>query len=491
MSLFQFVQFFGLLTMAAGKPIFLPRQASGAPQDGARNLIDVQLYSLGNSTVKASIINVGDERLRIVKRGGLLDDGLPTKKVAVSGAGGNPTFTGAEVDYVNTHLSPEAFVHLAPNQTIDSVFDIADSHGLSPGKVYSAIADGMLEYTKSDNPKKFFFVPYKSNAIEFDAPENADNRLVTRATLTGCTGEYNKLMQDNLARVAEMANKAAADARNGTSAHFKKFFMSDSQADRKEVAERLEAIAKEATTKGTLTYYCQASAQDSCGGNVAAITYPTENRVVNCQGYYDSQQVVNQCGYLDQASISLHEFSHATSVYAPGTDDVVYGIDGVLQLNTEQAKNNADSFAFYANSVFNNCNGDGSQSGGQNEGTITIPWQQGQGENTGSGSSQTGDQTGVLIPWQQGQGEDTGSGSSQTGDQTGGVFIPWQQAYGQQGGEALGQGNGQGDQEQANTGIGGLLPWSQQENTAPSDSGYNTLPASTQTFEIGEPVWSY
>jgi deuterolysin len=244
---------------------------------------------------------------------------------------------------------------LAPNQTIESVFDIADSHDLSPGKAYSAIADGMLEYTKSSNPKKFFFVPYKSNTINFEAPENAGTRLASRSTLASCTDEYNKLMQENLNRAAEMAKAAAADARNGSTGLFQKFFKSQNQADKKEVAERFDAIANEATSKGVLTYYCQASAQDSCGGNIAAITYPTQNRVVNCQGYYETQQVVNQCGYLDQAAISLHEFSHATAVYAPGTDDVVYGLDGVLQLNTQQAKNNADSFAYYANSMWFGC----------------------------------------------------------------------------------------------------------------------------------------
>ncbi|BAE62042.1 unnamed protein product [Aspergillus oryzae RIB40] len=355
MSFIQLVHFFGLLTLAAGKPILIPRQASGAPQDGARNLIDVQLQSIGNSTIKAFITNIADENLRVVKRGGLLDNELPTKKVVVSGSGANPTFTGAEVDYVNTHLNDDAFLELAPKQTIESIFDIADSHDLSPGQKYSAIADGMLEYTKLDNPKKFFVVPYTSNAIDFDAPEDSANRLATRATLEACSGEYNKLMQDNLAQAAKMAEAAAADARDGSSGLFQKFFKSQDEADKKEVAERLEAIAKEATSKGTLTYYCQPSAQDSCGGNIAAITYPTQNRVVNCQAYYETQQVVNECGYLDQAAISLHEFSHATSVYAPGTDDVVYGLDGVLQLSTAQAKNNADSFAYYANSVSNSC----------------------------------------------------------------------------------------------------------------------------------------
>lgn len=266
--------------------------------------------------------------------------------------GANPVFTGAEVTYTKAHLSPEAFMNLAPNQTAELIFDAADSYDLLPRAEYSAIADGMLEYTRFGDNKTFLSAPYRSNVIKIAASKDPGNYLATRATLTTCTDEHTRLMQANLHRTAEMARAAAADARNGNSGLFQKFFMSQSQADRQEVADRLEAIAKEATTQGTLTYYCEASENDSCGGNIAAITYPTENRVVNCPGYYESQQTSNQCGYVDQAGISLHEFSHATSVYAPGTDDIAYGLQGVLQLNTQQAKRNADSFAYYANGKY-------------------------------------------------------------------------------------------------------------------------------------------
>lgn len=263
----------------------------------------------------------------------------------------NPTFNGAEVTYINSHLSPDAFVHLAPNQTIESIFDIANSHDLSPGAKYSAIADGTLEFTRSSNPKKFSIAPYKSNAISFDAPEQLTKDLSTRSTLESCDGEYSSRVKKALERAAKMATAGAEDARNGNSSLFEKFFMSTSESDRKEVAERLDAIAKEATSKGVLTYYCQPSAQDSCGGNIAAVTYPTEDRVVNCQGYYESTEVSDTCNFLDQAAISLHEFSHATSVYDPGTEDVAYGYESVLQLSTQQAKNNADSFAYYASGL--------------------------------------------------------------------------------------------------------------------------------------------
>ncbi|PLB43252.1 hypothetical protein P170DRAFT_441707 [Aspergillus steynii IBT 23096] len=411
----RFFQLFSLLTLAAGKPILFPRQASDAPQVGGnegqgQGLVDVKLYSLGNSTVRAHVTNVGNEGLRLVRSGSILDGDHPTKKVAVSGDKENPIFNGAEVTYINSHLSPDAFVHLAPNQTIESIFDIANSHDLSPGEKYSAIADGTLEYTRSGNPKKFSVVPYKSNEIRFDAPESITKDLSTRSTLESCDGEYSSLVKKALERAAKMATAGANDARNGTSSLFEKFFMSTDESDRKEVAERLDAIAKEATSKGVLTYYCQPSAQDSCGGNIAAVTYPTEDRVVNCQGYYESTEVSDTCNYLDQAAISLHEFSHATSVYDPGTEDVAYGYDSVLQLSTKQALNNADSFAYYASAVFLNCDGSDDSntipgtggSGSDDDGTITLPWDQGTDGSETGGDSSSGSQT------------ETGSGTGTT-----------------------------------------------------------------------------
>ncbi|KAE8334278.1 Deuterolysin metalloprotease family-domain-containing protein [Aspergillus arachidicola] len=154
-----------------------------------------------------------------------------------------------------------------------------------------------------------------------------------------------------------MAIAAAQEAREGGE-RLKVYFGSDSPEVRKQVADRLDAIADEATSKGTVNYYCQDTKQE-CYGNIAALTFPYENRIINCPPYYETPAVADQCHYLDQAGLSLHEFAHATSVYRPGAIDVAYGYDAVLKLNTQDALQNADSFAYYANSVFLNCAEDG------------------------------------------------------------------------------------------------------------------------------------
>ncbi|KAL3478065.1 Deuterolysin metalloprotease family-domain-containing protein [Aspergillus californicus] len=358
MAFLLFFQLLAVLTLASGKPILFPRLAQDASLDDAQPSFDVALESLGNTSVKAQITNLGTQGFRVVQRGGLLDQ-FPTKKVTVHSADGgtDPTFTGVLVEYILSHLTPEGFAQISPNQTVASIFDIADLYELTAGQEYTAFADGILEYTTLADTTKFQRITYKSNTISFIAPTEASstNNLEDRSTLI-CSDEYKSLVEDAVSRAADMATAAAEDART-PSPLFQKFFKSSSQSDADEVSGRLSAIATEAraTGAGKLTYYCQPTEDDYCAGNVAAITYPTLSRVVNCPGYYTSTRESNYCGYLDQAGITLHEFAHATAVYAPGTDDIAYGWDGVLALNTAQAKNNADSFAYYASAVYLQC----------------------------------------------------------------------------------------------------------------------------------------
>ncbi|KAI9370468.1 Deuterolysin metalloprotease family-domain-containing protein [Aspergillus egyptiacus] len=373
MALVLFFHLLAVLSLASGKPILIPRQAQGASQAVAQPLFDVSLESLGNTTVKAQVMNVGTENLRVVQRGGILDQ-LPTKKVTVHGGDTDPTFTGVRVEYILDYLSADGFVEISPSQTVESIFDIATFYALSPGQEYTAIADGVIEYTTLSNTRKFFTSRYKSNTITFTAPEeiDANPRLEDRSVLV-CSDEYTQVLQQNIARAADMAAAAAADARTG-SALFQKFFKSTSQSDMSEVAGRFDAIAKEASSAGAgqLTYYCEPTPYDHCAGNVAAMMYPTLNKVVNCPGYYTSTKVSNYCSYLDQASITLHEYAHADALYPPGTEDIAYGYDAVLSLDTEQAKANADSFAYYASAVYLQCAPDDSITIGTPLGDVTA-----------------------------------------------------------------------------------------------------------------------
>lgn len=98
---FRYLIVFVFLSVVAGNPILLlPKQTSGVSREEAQAVIDVQLRSLTNSTVKVLITNITKEKLRIIRRGGLLDDKLPTKKVVVSRIDKSITASTACLDWM-------------------------------------------------------------------------------------------------------------------------------------------------------------------------------------------------------------------------------------------------------------------------------------------------------------------------------------------------------------------------------------------------------
>ncbi|CEN61375.1 hypothetical protein ASPCAL08029 [Aspergillus calidoustus] len=421
----MFVRFAYLLaglTLASGKPVLMSR----LDQDASQLSFDVTLLPLGNTTVQAQVTNTGSEDVRLVRRGGILDP-VATKKVTIHGGDAEADFTGAYVGYHLSHLTDEGFVQVSPNQTVTSVFDIDTFYTLSAGQEYTAVANGVLEYTTLNNTKKFHTFVYESNNITFTTPSDV-KRLKARSILDCSNDEYNAKVQNAIARAAKMATAAAADARNGASDNFQKFFFTTDQDALDEVAGRLEAIATEATTTGLMTYYCAPRAQDDCSGNVAAMTYPSENIIVNCDLYYSTEADSNYCGYLDQGGIALHEYTHATGVYAPGTDDVVYGYDSVQALDTTSALNNADSYAYYAAAVYLQCAADDSTQ----EGT---PLDIDLGDSTSA--SATGTATESAVPTSTSQPTLTSTSTS-----TSGSDWPWGQTGWGSSGSSSGSGSG-------------------------------------------------
>ncbi|KIA75727.1 hypothetical protein HK57_00462 [Aspergillus ustus] len=450
----SFVYLLAVFTLASGKPVLISR----LDQDASLPSFDVTLQSLGNTTVQAQVTNLGTEGVRLVRRGGILDP-VATKKVTIQGGEAEADFTGAYVGYHLSHLNDDAFVQVSPNQTVTSVFDIDTFYTLSAGQDYTAVANGVLEYTSLTNKTTFHTFVYESNNITFTTPATV-KRLRARTTLDCTNDEYNQKVVNAISRAAKMATAGAADARSssGASDNFQKFFFTTDQDALDEVAGRLEAIAEEATTTGVMTYYCAPRSEDDCSGNVAAMTYPSENIIVNCDLYYSTDAESNYCGYLDQGGIALHEYTHATAVYAPGTEDVVYGYDSVQALDdTTSALNNADSYAYYAAAVYLQCAADGSTT----EGTpLSVDVGS---SSTGAAGTTTATATGTV-----------GSTSNPEPTSTPGGDWPWGQSGGSDSGSETGTGSGSGTETwpTENPTIPTSTPTSGTGTGGYSDSGY-------------------
>lgn len=72
-----------------------------------------------------------------------------------------------------------------------------------------------------------------------------------------------------------------------------------------------------------------------------------------CPIYYTIlSALTSACHAQDQATTTLHEFTHAPGVYSPGARDYAYGYRASAALTSFEAVNNADSYSLYANGEF-------------------------------------------------------------------------------------------------------------------------------------------
>lgn len=253
-------------------------------------------------------------------------------------------------------LTSEALTSLAAGETFEDEFDIASTSDLSEGGTVSLRSHGFVPIVT--NGKVTGAIPYNSNelSIDVDAAEAATvmkaiPSLDRRTKVAECSGSKGSALSQALKNSAELANKAAEAAISGSASKFQEYFKTTDSSTRQTVAQRLKAVAKESSSSssGSTTYYCS-DVYGYCESNVLAYTLPAKNIIANCDLYYsDLPPMTNSCHAQDQATTTLHEFTHAPAVYSPGTEDYGYGYQAATALSAYQALNNADSYALYAN----------------------------------------------------------------------------------------------------------------------------------------------
>lgn len=254
-------------------------------------------------------------------------------------------------------LTKEAITSLAAGDSIEDEFDVASTADLAQGGKITLNSQGFVPLVK--NGKVTGFIPFKSNSldVDVDGPKAAkitkaiSHSLLSRTKLDNCSGDNKSALEKALTNAKKLASQAADAAESGDDAKFKEYFMTTDESTRKTVAERLRAVAEEAgsTSGGSTTYHCEDSL-GYCEPNVLAYTLPSKNIIANCDIYYSElPPLAEECHAQDQATTSLHEFTHAPGVYEPGTEDLGYGYDAATKLSAKDALNNADSYALYAN----------------------------------------------------------------------------------------------------------------------------------------------
>ncbi|KAE8153667.1 neutral protease 2-like protein [Aspergillus avenaceus] len=333
-------------------PVEVANSASG---------LDVTLSQVGNTRIKAVVKNTGSEDVTFVHLN-FFRDTAPVKKVSLFRNTTEVQFQGIKQRLISEGLSDDALTTLAPGATIEDEFDIASTSDLTEGGTITINSNGLVPVTTSN--KVTGYIPFTSNelSIEVDAAEAATisqavKVLDRRTEVAQCSGTKLSALRTALSNTVSLARAAATAARSGSSSRFSEYFKTTSSSTRSTVAARLTAVANEAasTSSGSTTYYCS-DVYGYCSSNVLAYTLPAYNIIANCDLYYSYLPALSRtCHAQDQATTTLHEFTHAPGVYSPGTDDLGYGYSAATALSASEALLNADSYALFANAVYLSC----------------------------------------------------------------------------------------------------------------------------------------
>ncbi|GFF53708.1 neutral protease 2 homolog NFIA_102630 [Aspergillus udagawae] len=323
--------------------------------------LDVTLTQVDNTRIKATVKNTGKEEVTFVHLN-FFNDAAPVKKVSLFRNATEVEFTGIKRRYLTQGLSNDALTTLAPGATFEDEFDIASTAALTEGGPVTIRTDGVVPMA-TDN-KVSGYIPYQSNELEIEvdaakaaAVPQAIKLLDRRTKVTSCSSSRATALATALRNTVSLANAAASAASSGSSARFQEYFKTTSSTTRNTVAARLRAVANEASSQssGKTTYYCN-DPYGYCDSNTLAYTLPSNNIIANCDIYYSELPALTRsCHAQDQATTTLHEFTHAPGVYSPGTEDYAYGYGASTALGTSQAVLNADSYALFANAVNLNC----------------------------------------------------------------------------------------------------------------------------------------
>ncbi|KAI1841910.1 hypothetical protein JX265_013078 [Neoarthrinium moseri] len=321
--------------------------------------LDVKLEMVGNTAVKATIVNSGAEDLKIFKTGTFLEDAA-TEKVEVFQSSSKIPFDGIRLRVSTAALDEDAFRTISAGEVIEAEFDIAHMHDLSAGGVFEVVTNGALSYAEAGSTEIAGIVPFSSNTLSAQV-DGVQARAVRSAFLkkrtavqADCTGSKKSAVTAALSNCQSWATQAQSAATAGT--RLTEYFKSSSSSVKSTVSGVFQKMASEcgSTTSGASKTYCS-DVYQSCSSGVLAYTLPSGSYIAYCNLYFTALDAVTRtCHEQDQAGTTVHETTHLTQI--KGTQDYgVYGYSAVRSLSASQNLNHADTYALYAQAIVLDC----------------------------------------------------------------------------------------------------------------------------------------
>jgi deuterolysin len=250
-------------------------------------------------------------------------------------------------------LAAEDFVTLPAGETKELTVEAASLHSLNEGGDFDVFANGVIPFAEENSTTLSGSFGYESNklTITVDGAQAAQvAKAVEKRTVVGssCTGSKLSAVRTALSNCQKFATSAATAAKAGTK--LTTYFKSTSAATKNTISARLTAVARDCGGSSSTTSTNCNDPYSGCSSGVLAYTVPSASFITYCPIFFSELPAIsNTCHGQDQATTVLHEETHASSVYSPGTDDLGYGYAAATGLSTNQALNNADSYALYAN----------------------------------------------------------------------------------------------------------------------------------------------
>ncbi|KAI0854861.1 neutral protease [Xylaria cubensis] len=332
--------------------------ASAASIDNAKrdSPLDVKIEMVGNSGIKASITNTGASDLKVFKTGTLLDTAA-TEKVKVYQGKNKVGFSGVRLRIASSNLPEAGFQTIKAGKTVSTTFDAAELHDLSAGGAYDIVSKGALQYASAGSNKIEGSITFSSNVLSAKVDGTKASAAFKsfqekRETVqSDCSGDELTATVNAINGAASLA-QAAASVAGSDDDKLNEYFHSTSVRD--QVVDVFNKVAQEtsSTTSGA-AYHCT-DIYNSCSDGVLAYTLPSADYIVNCPLFFsDLPGASKQCHAQDQQSTALHETTHLSEI--AGTADNGYGYAAATALSTQDALNNADTYALFAQSVYAGC----------------------------------------------------------------------------------------------------------------------------------------
>ncbi|KAL1796060.1 hypothetical protein ACET3X_006284 [Alternaria dauci] len=329
--------------------------------------LNVQLAASGDTVVKMTITNIGDTTLNLLSTGTLLDETLPVKRITLysNSSSKRVPFEGIAIQLDTSVLSVDNFFILESGSRKEFAIDAAALHNLSSGGSFDVFANGMLPYANENSTELVGVLRYDSNrlSISVDGKRAAavHESPVKRSYVPRriCDTTCHEAIRIALRNCKELASGAATAAEAGDS-RLITFFKSSSKRVRDQVSTRMRAVAKECNTWSSRTMSSYGGRTDEiCSlGNISMYAYnwAGSSYITYCELFLTGSPAASRdCKRLDQGTTVLDEMKHAQNVFSPGTEDHTYGFDTTVQLSTDRALENADSYALFAHFVYLGC----------------------------------------------------------------------------------------------------------------------------------------